>query len=592
MNSPFLIAGADNPVLGDYATHTCARAGRRVVLLSPLEVCRSVGAGVECHPIEGFSKTGLMAAHGTDAPWNVVVFLGPRESQRQRDLLDLVADLATVGQTGRVCLVSSFRVHFGDRHARAIEDYALNRLRHLRAKTALFRPGFVQSHSSWTGRLLRAFACLAPLVPRRFRSCCVNGEELFAELEREADTPPRGFRTYTLLGPNRPWRDRLQEIQSGGIVHRAITAAATVASWLLLGSLLGVLFGLLVRVVPRLRPLNFDTLWPESNRELLALYNPYNTRHVKVVGYNNGVVHFGQRHPDKTVVSTVRCNQFARVRGGVARFDAGVTVHQAAAVLARVGKEFHVVPNYSYVSLGTSFFVPIHGSAGDYSTMADTIVKVLLYDPVEDRFLAATREELTFGHYLYNLGRDVLLLRLSIRVKEKSRYFLRQQTLADPASGELLAALHDAEASNVEIRKAKAANPATTVTWYYTRSIREDGDTLELPRDSLGRLWDRLEENPVTSALFHGLTRRFAHHVELFLTPDDFAAFWETHDRLPLAKIQLRYIKRDGFPHSPFQDHDCVSVDLFMLKKHRPAFEEYVRTTLPNVRFNPGKHSM
>jgi hypothetical protein len=98
--------------------------------------------------------------------------------------------------------------------------------------------------------------------------------------------------------------------------------------------------------------------------------------------------------------------------------------------------------------------------------------------------------------------------------------------------------------------------------------------------------------NPVTSALFHGLTRRFAHHVELFFTADEFAAFWETHGRLPIAKIQLRYIKRDALPHSPFRDHDCVSADLFMLKKHRPAFEKYVRETFKQVRYNPGKHSM
>ena len=33
--------------------------------------------------------------------------------------------------------------------------------------------------------------------------------------------------------------------------------------------------------------------------ELLALYNPYNYRHVKVVGYNNGVNHFGQKFAAK-----------------------------------------------------------------------------------------------------------------------------------------------------------------------------------------------------------------------------------------------------------------------------------------------------
>jgi hypothetical protein len=86
--------------------------------------------------------------------------------------------------------------------------------------------------------------------------------------------------------------------------------------------------------------------------------------------------------------------------------------------------------------------------------------------------------------------------------------------------------------------------------------------------------------------------RRFGYHVELFLSADEFAAFWDTHGRLPIAKIQLRYIKRTAVPHAPFRDFDCVSADLFMLRKHKCTFEQYVRATFPAVRFNPGKHSM
>jgi hypothetical protein len=86
--------------------------------------------------------------------------------------------------------------------------------------------------------------------------------------------------------------------------------------------------------------------------------------------------------------------------------------------------------------------------------------------------------------------------------------------------------------------------------------------------------------------------RRFGYHVEMFLSAAEFATFWETHGRLPIAKIQLRYIKRDGFPHSPFREHDCVSADLFMLRRHRRVFEQYVRDTFREVQFNPGKHSM
>ena len=360
---------------------------------------------------------------------------------------------------------------------------------------------------------------------------------------------------------------------------------------LLLGPLVGLLVDILVRWFPTLRAYNCDTLHPQSVQELLALYNKYSYRSVKIVGYNNGVVHFGHGYPGKTIVSTIRCNRVARVKGNLARFDGGVTIREAMEVLGKEGKELPVIPNYSYVSMGTAYFIPIHGSASSYSTIGETIEKVLLYDPAIDRFLAATRKDVAFGHYMYNLSADVLLLRLTVRVKEKSRYFIKVRQLLNPSSQELLSFFHDEKASNVEIRKAKANSPEVKISQYYTENTEGDTAALELPRDRLGSLWDRLEANPITSVLFHGLIRRLAHHVELFLSEKEFTIFWDTHRTLPLSKIQLRYIKRDGMPHSAFQQHDCVSADLFMLKKHKNAFETYLRETLPLAGFNPGKHS-
>jgi hypothetical protein len=79
--------------------------------------------------------------------------------------------------------------------------------------------------------------------------------------------------------------------------------------------------------------------------------------------------------------------------------------------------------------------------------------------------------------------------------------------------------------------------------------------------------------------------------VELFFTEEEFAIFWTTHHSLPLRKIQLRYIRHDGFPHSPFREHDCVSVDMFMFRWSRSVFEAYLKQTFTVVRSNPGKHS-
>ncbi len=143
----------------------------------------------------------------------------------------------------------------------------------------------------------------------------------------------------------------------------------------------------------------------------------------------------------------------------------------------------------------------------------------------------------------------------------------------------------------MEIRQANAASEKVTVSKYYTSPGGPSGTALESPRDSLGRLWDRLEENPVSSFLMHALSRHLAWHTELFFSPDQFERFWVTHAQVPLRKIQLRYIRRDEMPHSPFCDEDCVSADLFLFRYDKPAFDAYLRRTFTSVRTNPGKHS-
>src|SRR5262249_44232220 len=144
------------------------------------------------------------------------------------------------------------------------------------------------------------------------------------------------------------------------------------------GQLAALGVSLLIWRRPALRSWQFDTLQPKTLGELLTLCNRHNIGHVKVVGYNNGVVHFGHSYPDKTVVSTVHCNRIVRTSLGLIKADAGATIHAARSFLAPAGQELHVLPNYSYVCLGTAFFVPIHGSAADYTTVAETFVRALL----------------------------------------------------------------------------------------------------------------------------------------------------------------------------------------------------------------------
>jgi hypothetical protein len=562
------VAGLGDPVAADYAAYLGRQGHRRVVL---------VGAALD---------DGQGAAANHEQPAALVLFLSPRLKDRAG--VDALTALALQRRPNLVCVISSFQVHLGNREAAEAEEYVLSRLGGL--PVAVFRPGHILSPSSPAAARLQRFGFCSPLVPQRLRGCCVEGDELFAAIEAERAGPHPG-RTYTLLGPNRPWQELLARHRRRGVGPFVLMVLCGLLALLLIGEIAALVLGLLARRRPALRALNFGTLCPRSLPELLALYNKYSHRHVKVVGYNNGVVHFGQKFPSKTIVSTVRCNRIAWAGPDHIEADCGATIHKAMQFLADSERELPVLPNYSYVALGTAFFVPIHGSASAFSTVADTIVKVVLYDPIADQTLTAARDEPAFREHLYDLKSPVLLLRLQLCVKPRSRYSVQREELDDPDSATLLAALQDSKAANVEVRKAQAAGTKVRLYRYYQAAGDARTPGLDLPRDRLGRLWDRLEENPITSFLMHALTRHIAWHVELFFTPGEFADFWATHRTLPLQKIQLRYIRRDGMPKSPFRDHDCVSSDMFMLRRHRRKFESYLARTFAVVRANPGKHS-
>lgn len=508
----------------------------------------------------------------------VILVLQPRPADSQ-----LEDQIARARGAEFVAVVSTFRAYLGDATAVTAEKSVLDRLKGSSARVVVFRPGVMLSPDSPAAKSLCRCGAFYPLVPRRLRSCFVTGDELTAAIERERLSGGRGRRrAVAVLGPNRPWREVLAEHRPRGVFAAGGTAVCWLLSWLLIGQLVAWLI---------LRRWDSRTLYPRTLHDLRALCHPANIRHVKVVGYNHGVNHFGHRYPGRTVVSTVRLARVCRAGPDRIRADGGATVRRALDVLAATDQTLYVVPNFSYVCLGTAYFVPIHGSAADFSCLAETITKVLLYDPAEDRLIAATTDAPAFREHVYNLRSDVVLLRLEIRVKPQSRYYMNREDLAAPDATTVLAALRDPRATNVEVRKANAAGETATVARFYSDAGGAEAPVMELPRDALGRLWDRLEENPVTAFLMHTLTRHLAWHVELFFTAEEFTRFWADHRSLPLRKIQLRFIRRDGFPHSPFRDHDCVSSDMFMFRRSRRAFEDYLTKTFAVVRSNPGKHS-
>lgn len=581
-NENVCVASFADPVADDYADFVKLQGGAHV---RTIELPVAQGSS----PFEGRLHGPEAGATGK----SLVLFLKPTLSDDQKGRIDrLLARVAGEGISS-LCIVSTFRVHLGDAEAIDAEDHVVRCAKRLGLRPTVIRAGHVLSDRSPLLAAASRWGCFYPLVPARLRSCFVSGSALFTAIEQERNAQRPRATTHTLLGGNLPWREVLASNRSTGPFSRFLVTVSSILTLLMLGQLALCLLNLFARNSSWWRRLNVHTLTPATFRELRALCCPCNFRHIKVVGYNNGANHFGHRYPGRTIVSTVRLNRVVFAGPSVIRADCGATIRKARDAVLAHGQDLPVIPNYSYVCLGTAFFVPIHGSASDYSCIAETIARVILYNPRQDRLIIADHDSPEFHRFVYDTNSDVLLLRLYCRVKPKATFFLRAQELESPAASDLLAALSDKTAANVEVRKPSAAGTLVKIYRYYTRADQSSAPALAIARDSLGRVWDRLEENPITSFLMHALTRHLAFHVELFFTPRQFEKFWETHRGVPLKKIQLRYIRADGLANSPFRVQDRVSCDMFMFRRHRREFEQYLaRTFEPGaVRANPGKHS-
>ncbi len=494
------------------------------------------------------------------------------------------------------------------------------------ARLIVVRTGYVISPSSELSRRLNRFRNFRRLLHPKLTSTFVEGSELFRAINEELDSccsARSGIRQITIPGPRRSWRSMFTDSQPSGLQEKlqslvAMCLAAIGVSWLLYRAVL-----LLSRLFPPFRPLHFHTLRPQSVRELISLYNRHSCGNIQIAGYNNGVNHFGWQFPGRTVVLTTgipgktqlsdttipgpECqigvagdgqlgltpHESGAVHTGTHfTVDAGLTLNHCIKELSRLDREFFVVPNYSWISMGTLFFVPVHGSGSRVSTLGDTIEAVFLYDGDEEQFILARRGDAIFRDAMYNTSQHLLLLRLTLQVKPKSVYSMRKNAVENPSAEQIMRMFEDTDASNVEIRKSSASGTSVDVFQYFEDASDNVTDAMAIPRDSIGRLWDRLEETPIVSALFHWFVRTFAFHVELMLRPDEFSVFWQHHQTLPVSKIQLRRVLKDGITHSACVNENCISADLFMMRRDRDAFCRFIATHMPNVRSNPGKQTL
>lgn len=207
MRQVLLIAGNRDPVLADYATH-CARAGKAVAVISAAELHAKIKGAAKLHRMENFTSSRFLATEPGSHVEAVVLFLEPASSAANRALIDAVAELIRAKGIGCLCVVSTFRVHLGDRQAARAEADLLRRIRDLPVRIVILRPSHVLSPNSRLRTFLRSSWYWFPLVPSFVRGCCIESEELFPIIDREliASTPrsPALTRSSGQTNPGRP----------------------------------------------------------------------------------------------------------------------------------------------------------------------------------------------------------------------------------------------------------------------------------------------------------------------------------------------------------------------------------------------------
>src|SRR5262245_25194976 len=148
MDDILLIAGLGDPTIADFASFAARGGSRKVVVVSTDDVCRRVEAPAEAHPIEHCSRETLSGTCKGGRVSGVVLFLGVGPTPAAETALDAVIAVAEEARVKRVCLVSTYRVHFGDRRAAAAEARLRDRLKGSTARTVFFRPSHVLSRHS------------------------------------------------------------------------------------------------------------------------------------------------------------------------------------------------------------------------------------------------------------------------------------------------------------------------------------------------------------------------------------------------------------------------------------------------------------
>lgn len=537
-------------------------------------------------------------------------------------MIDHLIEFARQHHCKNFLYFSSWVVHFPERVFSAeyikMKRHCEQRLRESGLpNVCILRPSVVLGDGlSWT-RILSRIAPFGNWIPKRVTRSFTSIEEVCGQVVRLIDGDSTST-TITVLGKRRPLGEQaIASVQNttdqtrpfrfldpvyvriliAGVLSISLTAAWWSSSAILLAcalalvGLLGITF--LPRVVATTASWVSDyfagfavrTFQPESERDLLSLAQECNTD-IRIRGYDNQGLYFlnpgGLR---STTVSLRKLDQVIELdtNRNVVHVQAGIHFGTLLRFLESHGKWLANYPNYHFISVGACIATPVHGSNLAFPFIADLVESVRVYDRNRDRVLSVGPNDELFHRLIFSPEtlRGSVILSAELRITDRQKYVLNSRSVPvenlkfDFTDGRILGQSNDVNQESCQHSEVRINAPSSshaTIQSYRQVSDpsecekRGDNELLSIKADSIGRKWNLLQSNAVTSACTSSIARGFL-NFEWFFSPEDFETFWKAlhvgKSRPGFYKLLIRYNRVNQHLSTPF--HGTISIDITVL---------------------------
>ena len=475
----------------------------------------------------------------------------------------------------------------------------------------IVRPSVVMGDQLLWDRILRKIADVYPLIPGNFTRSFVDVNEVTGTIKGIIEGGIES-RTITLLGQRQSLRDMAKRYSTrqgigkiwlgGGIVLAALFAYLIVglhsrlAEAILLELLAAWLLGTvaLKYLVPEFHEyfagFKYYRFFPETEDEVISLCYSGNNN-IVIKGYDNKAKYYHEKLPAQ--YTHVVLEHFNKVRSldlekHIVSVEAGICFADLLSYLTRHNRWLANYPNYHYITAGACILCPVHGSSIQYPFIADLVQSFRYYDRRKDEVLELSRNDKEFDAITFNsdLLNQIVVLSVDLSISNRVRYRLQTEK-ADINQLDFVKLFESLDHDkHLEVRVNSLRNGRAYIQTYssidYTNASVERKGLQAIKADSIGRKWNLMRRNFVTSIMTQVFSRPYV-NFEWFFDREEFKRFWEEivaqKQTYRFFKLLIRFNSITAPTGNPY--YNTVSIDVSvlntpeMLRRCKRLYEYY-----------------